>query len=654
VDSEKSKIMRFFFKTKNLLVNFYFSLKEKIVGVFKKNKAKNSGSKQIELDKKLIYSLSKSKIPNLRQIKYIGKFLNEKEVKIIKFCLVIIILNTIFLGYNFRKNHIQLVPIAGGEYTEGLIGTPKYINPIYASANDVDGDITRLIFSSLLKHGKEGELTNDLATEYSVSEDGKAYTISIREDAKWGDGQNLTVDDIIFTFDVIENPQYKSPLRTSFSGVTLEKVDDKTIKFILPQPYGAFPELLTFGILPQNLWLSISPESASLAEFNLKPVGSGPYKFKSLTKDKAGNIRSYSLIVNKDYYGEKPYLENINFKFFINFEEAVVAMNENQINGISYLPLNIKENLVSQDSLFFYQINFPQINAIFFNQKNNEILADKKVRQALAYAINKNEIISTVYKEEAYLIDGPILPNNFAYNKEEKKYKYNLEEAKKLLADAGWAKATTTEDDIIKAEEDKNSEDEKIKQEAETKLSLGAGSWLKKENKYLIINLTTVENENNIKTVEMTKNFWEKLGVKTNLTIVPVGEIQTNIIKSKNFEALFYGQVVGSDPDSYAFWHSSQTGAGGLNIANYTNKDVDKLLEDARGISNQEERIEKYKKFQEILTEDVPAIFMYSPFYIYVQNKKIKGFKVKSILSPNDRFANISEWYTKTGKKITW
>ncbi|MFA4941387.1 MAG: ABC transporter substrate-binding protein, partial [Patescibacteria group bacterium] len=339
----------------------------------------------------------------MKQIKYIGRFLSPKEAKIIKLCFAVIFINVIFLGYNFWQNHIQTVPIAGGEYTEGLVGTPKHINPIYASTNDVDNDISQLIFSSLFKHGINGELTNDLALEYFVSEDNRTYTISLREDAKWNNGEKLTADDIIFTFDAINNSQYKSPLRASFSGVTLEKIDEKTIKFVLSQPYGAFLELLTFGIIPQNLWLPISAESASLAELNLKPIGSGPYKFKSLTKDKSGNIRSYSLSVNNDYYGEKPYLENITFKFFINFEEAASALNENQINGISYLPQGAKDKLVSQDSLFFHKLNFPQINAIFFNQKNNNILTDKKIRQALSFSINKNEIISTIYKEEAYL-----------------------------------------------------------------------------------------------------------------------------------------------------------------------------------------------------------------------------------------------------------
>lgn len=650
MDSVKSKISQFFLKTKKALANFCFFCKEKTMSIFKNG----SNSKQTELDKKLIYSLSKSKIPNFKQIKYIGRFLSPGETKIIRLCLVLIVLNTAFLGYNFWKNHVQMVPTVGGEYTEGLIGSPRYINPIYSSANDVDNDITELIFSSLFKRGKDGTLVKDLATEYFTSEDNKTYTISIREDAKWSNGDKFTVDDVLFTFNAINDPQYKSPLKLSFSGVTLEKIDEKTIKFSLSQPYGAFLELLTFGIIPQNPWLPISPKSAGLAEFNLKPIGSGPYRFKSLTKDKSGNIRSYSLTANDDYYGKKPFLKDIIFKFFINPEETVRALNENQISGISHISLNIKNELVSQDSLFFHKLDFPQINAIFFNQKNNPALTDKKVRQALAFATNKNEIVSEIYQEEAYVIDGPILPNNFAYYKDLKKYKYNKGEAEKLLTEAGWARVTITEDDIAKAALEKDSTDEKIKKEAENKLSLGVGSWLKKENNYLVIALSTVENENNIKTVEMVKTFWENLGIKTNLNIVPIDGIQSNIIKPKNFEALFYGQVVGGDPDSYAFWHSSQAVEGGLNITNYTNKDVDKLLEDARAISNQEERIEKYKQFQEILSEDVPAIFMYSPFYTYVQSKKIKGFEVKSILSPSDRFSNISDWYTKTGKKIIW
>ena len=157
-----------------------------------------------------------------------------------------------------------------------------------------------------------------------------------------------------------------------------------------------------------------------------------------------------------------------------------------------------------------------------------------------------------------------------------------------------------------------------------------------------------------MKITEKIKSGWEKTGVKINLNIIPISQIQSEIIKPKSFAALLYGQVVGNDPDVYTFWHSSQTGENGSNLANYTNKDVDQLLEDARLTSNQEQRIEKYKKFQEIMAEEVPAIFLYSPYYTYTQSKKIKGFDVKNILIPCHRFTNISDWYIKTGKRIVW
>lgn len=573
---------------------------------------------------------------------------------IINLCLLVIFINFFILGYNFYKNHVKLVPIAGGEYIEGLIGAPKYINPLYAIASDVDSDLSQLVFSSLFRRGQNGELVKDLVTDYTLSEDGKIYTLTIRDDGRWHNGEKVTTEDIVFTFNALSNLSYKSPLRSSFSGVSIAKVDEKTVKFNLSEPYAAFLELLTFGIIPENLWLPISPEAAGLAELNLKPIGSGPYKFKSLTKDKSGNIKNYNLTVNSDYHGTKPHIDNLTFKFFSSFEEAVSALNENNVNGLSYLPSALKDSLISKDSLDFHKLNQPQITAIFFNQKGSPVLADKKVRQALGLALSKSEIVSAVFGEDAYLIDGPILPENFAYNPGMKKYKYSPEEADKLLSEASWIKTDITTEEIEKAKTDKESTDEKIKGEAESKLAAGAGSWRKKDNKFLALTLTTVETENNLKIVEKIKSGWEKTGVKTNLNIIPISQAQAEIIKPKNFAALLYGQVVGHDPDVYTFWHSSQISEGGSNLANYTNKDIDQLLEDARLTSNQEQRIEKYKKFQEIMAEEVPAIFLYSPYYTYIQSKKIKGFDVKNILIPSNRFANISDWYIKTGKRIVW
>ena len=634
--------------------------------------AEQADLEQADLDKKLVYSFSKTKIPTFKQVKYIKKCLNKREIWLLGISFFILAISLIFLSAQFYFTRLQIVPIRGGEYAEGLVGSPKYINPLYAGFSDVDSDISGLVFSSLLKRNADGQLANDLAAEYEISEDNKIYTFKIRTDVRWHNDTPLTVDDIMFTFNAIKDSRYNSPLGKSFVGVEIEKIGESDIRFVLAEPYAAFLELLTFGVLPQDLWYQFSPSSASLAGLNLKPVGSGPYKAAGVVKDeKTGEIKSYLLTANENYYGQPARIEKLKFVFFPNFKEAVQALNEGIINGISYLPKQLEKNLAAQDSLNLHKLNLPQLTAVFFNQKNNDFLTDKSARQALALAVNKNEIITNNLGGDARLVDGPILPDSFAYNQNNKKYNYNKEEAIKLLDDAGWKEIEITEDEITAAQDaltratstvssEKEEQDEertkdvKNKNKNENKLAMGAGKWRRKDDKFLTIKLTAVETDENLGVVELIKKYWEEIGVKTEIELIPASQIKADIINSRNFEALFYSQILGADPDLYVFWHSSQIGEGGLNLSDYANKDVDRLLEDARISSNIQARKEKYKKFQEIITEDLPAIFLYSPTYTYVQSKKVKGFGVKSIFIPRDRFSNITEWYVKTGKKLVF
>lgn len=651
VNSSNSKFSRLKNKIKNFSSGFY----SRVAGKFGRvEKSKNGSYQQTEFDKKLVYSFSQQRIPSLRQIKYLKRFLSRREIWLMRGCFTVIIFSLVFLGVNFYLTHLKPVPLEGGEYIEGLIGAPKRINPLYASFNDADADLSQLVFSSFFKRDINGKLAEDLVENYSLSEDDKVYTFKIKEDVRWHNGQSLTVDDVLFTFNAIKDGQYKSPLRGSFSGVAAEKVDASTIRFILRESYAAFLELFTFGILPQELWYQVPPEAATLAELNLKPVGSGPYKFKSLVKDKNGSVKLYSLTVNEDYYGKKANIKDLKFKFFVNFEEAISALNEGSIDGISYLPKQYRSNLVAQDSLNNYQLELPQVLAIFLNQKSNPVLAEKKVRQALALAIDRKEIVEQILGGEARLIDSPILPESSFYFAGAKKYNYDQAQAAKLLDEAGWTVKEVTTEEIAEAEKNKTDKKEKVREEALAKLAAGAGRWRTKDKKFLIIKLTSVDTGENTQIAEAIKNFWQRLNLKVETELVPPSQAQSDVIKPRNFQALFYGEMLGIDPDVYAFWHSSQSGQAGLNIADYSNKEADKLLEDGRLTADPAKRRSYYQKFQEILTEDEPAIFLYSPFYNYIQGKKIKGFDTKSILSPSDRFANISDWYIKTGKKLIW
>ena len=620
----------------------------------KKNNLAEINQQQINLDKKLVFSLAKSRTPSLRQLKYLKRFLTKAELFLIYLSLLAILASLSFIGARFYLTHLVSAPIKGGEYSEGLIGSPKFINPLYADVSDVDSDIASLIYSSLFKRGKQAELVNDLTENYLVSPDNKSYTIKLSSGVKWHNGSQLKAEDVLFTFNAIKDSQYKSPLRNSFSGVELEKIDDTTIKFTLSEPYAAFLDLLTFGILPQELWQQITPAAASLASLNLKPIGSGPFKFKSLIKDQSGNIRSYTLTRNDNYYGKIANLNQITFKFFGNFQELISALNNNLLNGISYLPQQEKSQVIAQASLNFYKLNLPQLTAIFFNSKINPNLANKNLRQALAYALDKTRIINQTVGQDVRLIDGPIFFESFAYSADVKKYDYNISTSTKILDDAGWKVTEISQKDLDQAKQDLTAKDEAAKKLAQTKIVMGLGKWRVKGNDYLTIELTTVDLPEDQFLAEEIAKFWRAIDIKVTINIVPTNQIHSEVIRQRNFEALLYSEIVGADPDLYAFWHSSQIGEAGLNLADYANKEVDKLLEDARLTNDIKVRKEKYKRFQQILAEEVPAIFLYSPNYIYLQDKGIKGFAVKNILVPRDRFANIDDWYVKTGKKLVW
>jgi len=592
VDSLKTKIKSFWRRAKSAWAFWGF--------------LKKTAISQEEIDKKLVYSLSSRKIPTGGQLKHLNKFLNPREFLIVKICALVILVNLVYVGAVFIKKHVQYLPVVGGEYIEGVIGYPKTINPLYAVNRDVDSDLSRLLYSSLFKYDQDGHLINDLADGLEISPDNKEYLLKIKDGVQWHGGGELTVDDVLFTFNLIKNPEYRSPLRSSLADVAAEKVDDDTLKFTLAEPYAPFLELLTFGILPKNLWENISPAAAVLSDLNLKPVGSGPYEFKSLVKSKTGDLREYRLAVNPDYYGTVPYIKNITFDFFIDYQEAIKALNDKQIMGLSYLPFTLRKDLLAQNSLKFEELIQPKIVSLFFNYEKNKSLADKEVRTALALAINKNGLINDIFSGVYQRADGPIMKNNFAYNEAVTKYDY---------------------------------------------MPLAASEIIKK--KPLTAVLTVVGSGDNVTVAENIKAYWEKSGVAITLKVVS-GEQAADIIKSRDFEILLYGEAVGGDPDVYAFWHSSQIGAKGLNLSGYNNPAADKLLVEARTTTNLAERISKYQKFQEIVTGDLPAIFLYSPTYTYVQNNSVKGFSGTMIIEPSDRFSGVGDWYLKTKKKLTW
>jgi len=573
-----------------------------------------------ELDKKLVFGLLKKRIPSFKQVKYLPRFLSPRELWILRGAFLVLLAGVIWWGAHWWLYGLKQYPQAGGVYTEGLVGQPRLVNPILAPLNATDYDISRLIFRGLLQYGNDSQLHPDLAESYEISGDGKAYTIYLRRDVVWQDSEQFDADDVLFTVAAIKNPYLQSPMLSSFYGVTAEKLDPYTVKFTLAEAYAPFLSVLTCGILPEHIWNKIPDNQFSLAEYNLKPIGNGPFKFKSLVKDKMGFIKSYTLERNSNYSGQTAYLDDISFKFFTSPEEAAVALKSRNIDGLLCSASDWQEKIGSPRSLKQQKIHLPQYTALFFNQTKNTALANYNVRAALTLATNRQEIIDQVLNGDGEMIQGPITRGTLGYNDKLEPYEYNVEKAKTLLDKQGWKINT---DDNLRY----------------------------KSGQALTITLTTVGTAEYLKAAEIIKQNWERLNLKVEVRPLPAESFQRDILRPHDYEILLYSVISGFDPDPYPIWHSSQID-NGLNLALYRNKKVDVLLSDARGETSYEKRGAKYREAQTLIQNDLPAIFLYNPTHIYFFDKRLRGSDFTNLSTPQDRFNGAQAWYLKVKRSL--
>ena len=542
--------------------------------------------------------------------------LSSRERLTVNLLILVVVVSLMGTILGFYYYFTKAVPIPGGEYTEGIIGQPLYINPVLSGSNDADADLSALVFSSLFKYDPDGKVIPDLAESYKLSDDKLAYTIHLKKDVKWHDGEKFSADDVFFTIQVIQDPAYKSPLRQTWQGVGAEVVDENTIQVILQTPYAFFLNNLTVGILPKHIWEAVAPGNFPLAEYNLHPVGTGPYQFSDIEKDGDGNILSCALTASESYYSQKPYIEELKFSFYFDEDSLLEAYNNKQVFGMNYVSPGRTADIKSKRSSNIISVSIPRYFAVFFSQQRSKILADKDVRKALMMATDRQAIIRDVLAGEGKEINSPIPPGTFGFTDDVKKFSYDIEKANKTLDEAGWKK--------------------------------GDDGFRGKSGQALEFNLVTTDWPDLADTATLLQRQWEAVGAKVNLEVLPVADFQQNYIRPREYEALLFGQVLGVDPDPYAFWHSSQTRDPGQNLALYSNPDVDKLLEKIRQETDEGKRADLLVKFQQTIAEDASTLFLYSPNYLYVINKQVQGINVRSMLTPDKRFANVTEWYMKT------
>ncbi len=626
------------------------------------------------LDERLLKNISDKKIPNLQQIKHAFKFLNSLEKKIVYICLGIATISSLLWLIFFINNNLVEIPKTGGEYIEAVVGQPKNINPLFSSTNDVDADLTSLVYSGLFKIDENNKIAPDLAYEYILSEDQKIYTIKLREDIYWHDKEKFDATDVLFTLGTIQDITVGSPLSPAFQGVKIEKIDDFTVSFTLQEPFTPFLNSLTVGILPEHIWNQVTPANIKLAKNNLQPIGTGAWKFNKLVKDDSGNIQTYILIQNESYYKEIPYLKTLIFKFYQTYEQALDALRNENVKAISFLPRKYKDKIPGKE-FNLYQLQLPQYTSIFFNQKQNSHLKDYDLRLALALSIDKEKILKESLQDEGEVIYSPVLKNEIGYYPEIEKMGLDIDRANELL-DETWNKiqpeeyfeASKQEKFVGYEEEIKNIKEnpsstpemvsttldninQEIEKTAREEMNANQSFYRKnKEGDILKITITTADTEQYITAAELIASMWRKIGVYTTVQSVSSKLINKDTIKERSYEILLYAEIIGSDPDLFPFWHSSQINYPGLNLSMFSDKDADKYLENARTATDDETRDELYKKFQDLLIEKLPAIFLYTPNYNFIASKELNGLETKYISSPSDRYSDINNWYIKTKK----
>lgn len=515
------------------------------------------------------------------------------------------------------------VPAHGGYLKEGIIGSPRFVNPVLA-VSDVDRDLTSLVYSGLMKATKDNELETDLAKNYEISKDGLEYSFTLKDDLKFQDGYPITADDIEFTIKTIQDGSIKSPKRPNFYDIKVEKIDEKTVKFTLKKPYSPFLENLTIGILPKHIWSNLDADQFPLSQYNVEPVGSGPYevsKMQTLQKNMLLVPTYYELTPFKNYALGRPFVDKLIINFYRDEKSLIDAYNKGEVESINSISPENMKNINKQSDAVEKVSPLPRVFAVFFNQNQSEVLSYKEVRQALDMTVDRERIVKEVLYGYGDPLFGPI-PKGLIDETVTGSETPDFDTASSTLIKAGW------------------------KMNANTKI------WEKSVSKSKTIQLSfaisTLNAPDLAKTAEIVKENWEKLGANVEIKQYEFGDLQQNIIRPRKFDALLYGEVVGRDMDFYAFWHSSQRNDPGINVAMYVNSKVDKLLEDARSIQDLNLRTEKYQSFESEISKDIPAVFLYSPEFIYILPSKVKDSEITGLTLPFERFLNISKWYIET------
>jgi peptide/nickel transport system substrate-binding protein len=513
--------------------------------------------------------------------------------------------------YWVQSTYSSRAQVEGGTYAEGVVGRLDTLNPIYASTQS-ERSAGQLIFSSLLRYDSSNNLESDLASSWKTSDDGKIYTVSLRDDARWHDGKPVTADDVAFTLGLIKNPQTRSYLYRTWQDIQVKPVSKYELEFTLPSAYAPFPHALTFGVLPKHVLGKVSPLRLREHPFNRDPVGSGPFAFKSIQIINPDADRVVLQVEgNDDYYRGAYKLDRFQLHTFKDHDDLRQGFLSREINAAAELTgadiSTIQEQLPST-----VIGDAPLYNGVYaFFRNDRPILSDAAVRRALVKATDRGEMRKAL-AGFASTLEGPLLPEQIDNISEFKQAPYDATAAAAELEAAGWT---------LK---------EGVRQ---------------KNGQPLQLSVVAPQSGDFPQILENISKQWRKVGVDVKTQVVPTNTFEQNILTSRAYDVLIYELALGADPDIFAYWHSSQASVRGFNLSNYRSGISDDALVSARSRAETELRSAKYQGFFKQWLEDAPAVALYRPHLRYVSTDNTRSVvSSRPVIDTLGRYHTLDQW----------
>lgn len=496
-------------------------------------------------------------------------------------------------------------PAHGDSIVVSSIGDATTLIPIVAS-DSASHDICGLVYNGLIKYDKDLNIVGELAKSWEVKEDGQVIIFYLHNNVKWHDGVPFTAEDVRFTYEKLIDPDVRTPYSGDFSKIeSLEVLDPHTVKVTYKEPFS--PALSSWGmwIMPEHI---LKDEDLNTTTYSRNPIGTGPYKF--LRWKTAQRI---DLVANDDYFEGRAHIDRYIYRII---PDTATMFLELQAEGIDMMGLTPLQYRRQTDNSFFKthynKFRYPAFGYTYlgFNQLDDKF-KDKRVRQALNLAVDKQELIDGVLMGLGRVCTGPFVPESWAYNKDVKPKTFNPEKAKELLREAGWR---DTDND----------------------------GWLDMDGKaFEFTILTNQGNEQRKLAAEIIQHRLSGIGIKVKIKIVEWSVFLTEFVNKKRFEAILLGWGLSRDPDCYDIWHSSKTREGEFNFISYKNDEVDRLSEEGRRIFDQESRAAIYHEIHKILYDEQPYMFLWVADALPIVHRRFKGIRP----APAGIGYNFIEWY---------